>query len=626
MCGITGFMIKEEKSDLFEKAMNRNNREKEQETILRAMMNQIIHRGPDGSGIYVDFYIALGHRRLSIIDIEGGRQPMENEDGRLICIFNGEIYNYTKLKELLMEKGHVFVTKSDTEVLLHGYEEWGEQLPEKLRGMFAFAIWDRQEKKLFCTRDYFGIKPFYYYHKDDVFMFGSEIKCFLPHPDFEKELNKEQLELYLSYQYSPGENTFFKNVYKLPPAHSISLQEGRLETRRYWKPKFDIEEKMDKKSGITAIREVMKDSVKVHKISDVEVGSFLSSGVDSSYIAALSKVNKTFTIGYDNSVYSEGDEVKDFAKTMGLPNKMYYVNPEDYWENLSKVQYYMDEPLADASAVALYLLNHEASKEVKVCLSGEGADEVFGGYNIYKEPYMCKWYDSMPKVIRCSLGCVAKLLPSMPGVNFLVRHSKPLKERYIGNTCLFSERQKKRLLKEYCGNVLPMDLIKEKIGFTEEMDDVTRMQLTDIYMWLTGDILLKADKMSMANSLELRVPFLDKEVFSVARKIPTNYRVNTKQTKILLRKAANSEIGNINAERTKKGFPVPVREWLKQEPYRNDVKKQFESIAAKEFFCTEYLMKMLEEHKAGKHDWWREIWCVYMFLIWYEIYFEKKKK
>ena len=282
----------------------------------------------------------------------------------------------------------------------------------------------------------------------------------------------------------------------------------------YWKSEFDINDAMVKTTGISAIKNVMEDSVKAHKIGDVEVGSFLSSGIDSSYIAALSKVDKTFTIGYVNEKYNEGNVVERFAKLMNIQSHVCCVKPEEFWENISKVQYYMDEPLADASAIAFYMLNHEAAKQVKVCLSGEGADELFGGYNIYKEPYMCKWYDRIPKIVRCSVGTIAKLLPSMPGVNFLVRHSLPLQERYIGNTCLFHEKQKKKILKHYSGKVYPMDVIRAECGEMDNLDDVTRMQMTDIRMWLAGDILLKADKMSMANSMELRVPFLDKEVFS----------------------------------------------------------------------------------------------------------------
>ena len=656
MCGIVGYMTRE-KVDIFEN-----------KKILTSMMDKIIHRGPDGSGTYIDYKIALGHRRLSIIDIEGGTQPMKNEDGKLVCIFNGETYNFKELRKELEKEGHVFATESDTEVLLHGYEQWGKALPGRLRGMFAFAIWDRAEEELFCARDYFGIKPFYYYQREDVFLFGSEIKSFLPHPGFQKELNREQLELYLTYQYSPGEKTFFENVYKLPPAHSLVWKNGKVRIEPYWKPIFESgsdesnkvqfnnvkrdlvksEECKEMEEWAKKISTVMKESVTAHKISDVEVGSFLSSGVDSSYIASLSDVSQTFTIGFEEAKYDEASYAHAFGQTLGSRNHVYRISAEEFWDKLPEIQYYMDEPLADAAAAALYFLNREASKHVKVCLSGEGADELFGGYKIYKEPFMCQRYDRLPSGLRLAMGKIAEIFPSMPGVNFLIRHSKPLGERYIGNTSLFSEKEKKKMMKDYTGKVRPMDLVKQGFGIHprnlaekdskhgtlmeidedsatyEEIDDVTRMQLTDINLWLPGDILLKADKMSMANSLELRVPFLDKEVFQIASRLPTEYRVNAKETKIALRHAAADVVGEEISQREKLGFPVPVRDWLRREPYASQVREIFKSSVAAEFFHTEYLLKMLHEHVSGRRDRWREIWCVYMFLVWYEVYFDEK--
>lgn len=288
MCGIVGYIS-----------------EKIDQQVLESMMDQIVHRGPDGSGRYLDQKIALGHRRLSIIDVAGGAQPMKNEDGSLICIFNGEIYNYRELRQKLICMGHIFASDSDTEVLLHGYEAWGAGLLLKLRGMFAYVIWDRVNQQLFCARDYFGIKPLYYYQGENAFLFGSEIKSFLPHPDFVKELNEDQLELYLTYQYSPGNETFFKGVYQLPPAHYMVWRSGQIEIKRYWKPEFVPDETVSEEKWIEKIRSVMDDSVKAHKISDVEVGSFLSSGVDSSYVTALAYVDKTFSVGYAESIYDE---------------------------------------------------------------------------------------------------------------------------------------------------------------------------------------------------------------------------------------------------------------------------------------------------------------------------------
>ncbi|OUN17052.1 asparagine synthase (glutamine-hydrolyzing) [Gemmiger sp. An87] len=596
------------------------------EAILKAMTDAIAHRGPDGEGSYFGSGVALGHRRLSIIDLAGGAQPMFNEDKNLAVVFNGEIYNFMELRAKLVEAGHTFSTDhSDTEVLLHGYEEWGEGMLAQLRGMFSFAIWNEAEQTLFCARDHFGIKPFYYYLTDEgELLFGSEIKSFLAHPGFKKELNESQLELYLSYQYSPGEDTFFNGVKKLLPAHSLLWKAGEVTVKRYWEPRFEPEEGKSLSDWESRVEEVMRQSVAAHKISDVEVGSFLSSGVDSSYMAYLAHVDKTFTVGFANKQYDETDYAAEFSKFMGVKNYAYRIEPEEYWENLPRIQYHMDEPLADAASVALYFVNREAAKQVKVCLSGEGADEFFGGYNIYKEPFTVSWYDHIPLPIRRAIGAVAEKLPPVHGVNFLVRRSRPLEERYIGNTNLMGERRKKQLLKHYTGSKKPTDLSRMYFKKTVGQDPVTRMQYTDLHLWMVGDILLKADKMSMANSLELRVPFLDKEVFEVARHIPVECRADADHTKMALRGAAARSIPEKTADKKKLGFPVPVRAWLREEKYAAIVREKFQSESAKKFFNTRELTKMLDQHMSEKRDNWRQIWCVFMFLTWYEEYFVKR--
>ena len=609
MCGITGFV----------------GQRAEMQQILQEMMDLIAHRGPDGQGQFVEGPAALGQRRLSIIDLEGGKQPMFNEDENLVVVFNGEIYNFQELSEELKAAGHTFATRSDTEVLLHGYEQWGKELLPRLRGMFAFAIWDRRLQTLFCARDHFGIKPLYYYQAEDgTLLFGSEIKSFLAHPSFKKELNRDQLELYLSYQYSPGENTFFKGVKKLLPAHWMEWKEGSLTVERYWQPEFSPEDSRTLEEWEQDISDAMKESVQAHKIADVEVGSFLSSGVDSSYMAALANVDKTFTVGFADKQYDETTYAQEFSKVIGVKNFAYRITPEEYWENLPKIQYHMDEPLADAASVALFFVNREAAKQVKVCLSGEGADEFFGGYNIYKEPFTVSWYDRLPLWLRRAVGAVADCLPPVPGVNFLVRRGRPLEERYIGNTNLMGERRKKQLLRQYSGKVKPTDLSAPYFAQTKGQDPVTRMEFCDLNLWLVGDILLKADKMSMANSLELRVPFLDRKVFELASHIPTKHKVNASQTKIAMRGAALKTIPEKTADKKKLGFPVPVRAWLRDERYAATVREAFNTEAANEFFNTAELNKMLDQHMSSKRDNWRQIWCVFIFLVWYNEYFVKR--
>ena len=609
MCGIVGFVGARENA----------------QTILQAMMDRIAHRGPDGQGQFLEGPVALGQRRLSIIDLDGGKQPMYNEDGSLVVVFNGEIYNFQALTAELQAAGHTFATRSDTEVLLHGYEEWGKGMLDRLRGMFTFALWDRKAETLFLARDHFGIKPLYYYQNEEgELLFGSEIKSFLDHPGFHKALNEDQLSLYLSYQYSPGEDTFFRGVKKLLPAHCLTWQRGEVKIERYWQPAFTPDEGPALAEWEQAIADAMTESVAAHKIADVEVGSFLSSGVDSSYMAALAKVDKTFTVGFANKQYDETDYAKEFSAHIGVKNYAYRITPEEYWANLGRIQYHMDEPLADAASVALYFVNREAAKQVKVCLSGEGADEFFGGYNIYKEPFTVSWYDKLPLWLRRAVGAAASVLPPVPGVNFLVRRGRPLEERYIGNTNLMGERRKRQLLKNYTGRILPTDLSRPYFEQTRGQDAVTRMEYCDLNLWMVGDILLKADKMSMANSLELRVPFLDRKVFDLACRIPTSCKVSAAQTKIAMRGAAEKTIPPKTADKKKLGFPVPVRAWLREEKYAAILREAFASEAAEKFFNTAALNKMLDQHLSGKRDNWRQLWCVFIFLVWYDEYFVKR--
>ena len=618
MCGIVGFTNKINDSD----------------AVLGKMMDRIRHRGPDAEGKYIDEDIALGHRRLSIIDISSqGDQPIFNEDGSLVIVFNGEIYNYKEIREKLVSSGHTFKTNTDTEVLIHGYEEYGEKLLDKLRGMFSFVIWDKNKKELFGARDFFGIKPMYYALMGKTFMFGSEIKSFLPHPEFKKELNTAALENYLTFQYSPASETFFKNVYKLPPAHYFKFKNGKMSITRYWDVHFEADEGPSLKEWVNKISDTFHNSVEAHKIADVEVGSFLSSGVDSSYVAAVADVDKTFTVGFGtDEKYNEIGWAKNFSKAIGKENTSKVISPEDYWNSLSMIQYHMDEPLADPSAVALYFVCNIASEKLKVVLSGEGADEIFGGYNVYSDPDGTL-YDKLPRLVRRGIGNIAAKLPAKRGVNFFVRKGRDVEERFIGNAYMFTPEQRRELLKITTSAPEPTELTRPFYKNVKGKDDVTKMQYLDLHMWMAGDILLKADKMSMANSLELRVPFLDKEIMAMAEKIPTKYRVThdkgtdeTKYiTKYVMRLAAKKDTPKQTAKtaaKKKLGFPVPIRVWLKEDKYYNIVRSSFESESAKMFFNTAPLIRLLDDHRDGKADNSRKIWTVFIFLVWYKVYFE----
>ncbi len=591
--------------------------------VLSNMMDRIAHRGPDSSGKYSDETISMGFRRLSFLDLAAGAQPLYNEDGRFVLTYNGEIYNFQEIREKLLATGHIFKTHTDSEVLLHGYEEYGTDLVNHLRGMFAFVIWDKEAKTLFGARDFFGIKPFYYtLTPNQGFVYASEIKAILEHPEVKRELNEEALETYLTFQYSALPETFFKGIFKLPPAHYFILKDGKLEMTRYWEPHFD-ETEDSLEHYVEAIDAQMKESIEAHKISDVEVGSFLSSGVDSSYVASCFNGDHTFTVGFANEQYNEISYAEELSKEINIPNNNKVITPEEYWKVLPKVQYYMDEPLADPAAVALYFVCELASKTVKGVLSGEGADEFFGGYNIYKEPLDSATYRKLPKGFRIFLARIAKALPfSFKGKNFLIRASKDLEERFVGNAYMFSEEERKKLLKITTSAPNPFELVKPIYAKVKDKEDVTKMQYVDMHMWLSGDILLKADKMSMANSLEVRVPFLDKKVFEVASKVPVKYKVNKENTKYAMRLAAKRNLPPAVANKKKLGFPVPIRVWLKEDKYYAIVKAAFSSPCANKYFHTEALITLLDEHRTGKADNSRKIWTVFMFLVWYNQYFD----
>ncbi|MBQ7241873.1 MAG: asparagine synthase (glutamine-hydrolyzing) [Firmicutes bacterium] len=589
--------------------------------ILSAMMERIVHRGPDSDGRYADNYISMGFRRLSIIGLETGSQPIYNETGDIVITFNGEIYNYQDIKAELIEKGHIFKTDADTEVLVHGYEEYGEDLLKKVRGMFAFVIWDSNKKTLFGARDFFGIKPFYYTEIDGNFIYASEIKSILEYPKYEMEMNPVALENYLTFQYSVLPETFFKGIFKLMPGHCFTWKDGNLEIKRYFEPTFTEDESLTLDEVVDEIDDVMQDSIKMHKVSDVEVGSFLSSGVDSSYVASCFHGDKTFTVGFDYQDYNEIDYAKTLSEKIEIDNYSKLITEDEYWDILPTVQYHMDEPLADASAVALYFVSQTAAKYVKVALSGEGADEFFGGYNIYREPHDLRRITSMPKALRQMAGGIAKGMPHMKGRNFLIRGSMDLEERFIGNAKIFTQEEREEILKSPTGNYPPKNLTGPYYYKVKNLSEVTKMQYIDTNFWLVGDILLKADKMSMANSLEVRVPFLDKEVFKVASKLPVKYKVNDENTKFAMRKAAFRHLPQNVADKKKLGFPVPIRVWLRQDKYYNKLKEAFTGETAAKYFKTDKLVNMLDVHKSGKEDLSRKIWTVYIFLVWHKVFF-----
>ncbi len=611
MCGFVGYV--NEKAD-----------DKENGRIIKAMADRIVHRGPDQDDYYVDGDVSLGFRRLSIIDLEGGSQPITNEDGTKVLVFNGEIYNFMPLREELINKGHIFKTRTDSEVILHGFEEYGRDLLNRLRGMFAFVIWDKKEKKLFGARDIFGIKPFFYYLDGENFLFGSEIKSFLSNPLFKKELNEERIPDYLCFEYIPTTETLFKNVYKMEPGSFFEYKNGEFKTERYFTPEYDIDDTENMEYWENLIDETFKGSTVAHGIADVEVGCFLSSGVDSSYVVhEMAKRNKvkTFSVGYAEEKYSELDKAVKFAKHEDIPNFTKKITAEEYFEVAPMVQYYMDEPLPNPSAVALYFLARLASEQVKVVLSGEGADELFGGYHYYREPLDFEKYMRVPQGLRNMLGGIAEKMPAFHGKRFLTRGRYPIEQRFIRCNYVFNHSEVDKVLSKKIPSKEPWVYTQEFFDEVESEDDITKMQYADIRTWLVQDILVKADRMSMANSLELRVPFLDREMLKIALRIPSKYRITPETTKAALRGAAAKELPKETSEMRKTGFLTPLNDWLRRDEFYSMVKEKFESDEAAMFFNREYIMKLLNEHKAGTAHNMKKIWSVYSFLLWYEKYF-----
>ena len=598
----------------------------DKEEVIHKMADRIKHRGPDDAHYYIDDGIALGFRRLSIIDLEGGRQPILNEDGSLVLLFNGEIYNYQELREELIKAGHVFTTKTDSETILHGYEEYGKKILDRLRGMFAFIIWNKNTKELFGARDIFGIKPFYYYKKGKEFMFGSEIKSFLSHPNFEKELDEDMIPLYLSYEYSPDERTIFKNVFKLPGAHCFTYKNGELKVERYYKIEYKIEDDKSLEYWEDAITKEFTESVSMHQIADVEVGCFLSSGVDSSYvvkeISKGTKKVKTFSVGYEEEKYSELPYAQDFSNVIGVPNIANKVSADEFFDAVPEIQYYMDEPLPNPSEIPLYFLAKNARRYVKVVLSGESADELFGGYPMYLAGGHFDHYShKVPRPVRKVLGTVAKHCPNFKGKNFLVRGAMEPYQRFMRANYVFQSAERQKFLKRPIASKVPEEYSKRYFDDVSNLDEPTQLQYVDMHTWMIYDILLKADRMSMANSLELRVPFLDKKMLELSTRIPSRYRAANETTKIALRGAAIKQLPERTANKKKLGFPVPLNDWLREDKYYNKVKAAFQSDIAEKFFVTSELMKLLDDHKSGKALNMQKIWSFYTFILWYEQFF-----
>lgn len=607
MCGYVGYYSKE----------------KYDQAIIKSMADTITHRGPDSDGYYESKGINFGFRRLSIIDLAEGTQPISSEDETKLIMFNGEIYNYKDIRVDLEEKGYVFKTHTDTEVILHSYQEYGpEGCLNKLRGMFSFVIWDDKNEVLFGARDHFGIKPHYYCELDGEFLFGSEIKSFLKFPNFKKEINKDALKNYLIFQYNPLEETFFKGVKKLRPGHYYTYKNGELTISKYFDLKLEYNKNMTLEESIDKIEKVVENSIEYHKISDVEVGSFLSGGVDSSYVVAKANVDKTFSVGFENNGFNETMYAKELSDMLNINNYSKLISADEFFEGVKKTQYHSDEPHANLSSVPLYYLSKLAREQVKVVLSGEGADELFGGYDEYMEAPIHKLYKKIPFVLRNKIFKLTKSMDHFKGKMIVTKYGEKVEDNYIGLANIMNDEESNSLLAPAYRNTLSAkDITRKFYRNVSDMDDISKQMYLDMHLWIVEDILLKADKMTMANSIELRVPLLDKEVWNVARTIPVEQKIHNGITKYAFRQAAKRAIPEEWYNRKKLGFTVPFREFIKEEKYYKQVKDMFNKEYTKEFFDVEKINKLLDDHYNKVTNNGRKIYTIYSFLVWYEIYF-----
>ncbi|KRN56306.1 asparagine synthase (glutamine-hydrolyzing) [Carnobacterium divergens] len=608
---------------------NQNHDLVDYEKTIREMNKLIVHRGPDDEGFFFDDHISFGFRRLSIIDVEKGHQPLSYENERYWIIFNGEVYNYIELRDELLKDGYTFETDSDTEVIIATYAKYKEKTAERLRGMFGFVIWDKQEKSVYGARDHFGIKPFHYAEEDGVIYFASEKKSIYQILK-KKELDEVSLQNYLTFQFVPDPDTMTKGIHRLAPGHYFTKKlDGPMEITRYWEATFAPVQKSEE-TFAKEIKDALYDSVEKHMRSDVTVGSFLSGGVDSSIIVAIAREFnpkiKTISVGFEREGYSEIDVAKETADRLNVENISSIITPQEFMDEFPRFVWHMDDPLADPAAVPQFFLSEVARRHVKVALSGEGADEMFGGYTIYNEPNSLKTLTNLPNGLKKGLNHLAKMMPEgMRGKSFLERGTTPMEERYVGNAKIFEEAEKQKLLKNYLAGHPYQDVTRPFYDASKGYDPIDRMQFIDIHTWLNGDLLLNADRTTMAHSLELRTPFLDKEVFKVARTLPSDIRIANGTTKYILRKAAESFVPDNVLYRKKLGFPVPIRHWLKDE-MNEWAKGIIRESATDHLINKQYVLQLLEDHCAGKADNSRKIWTVLTFMVWYKVYIETNQQ
>lgn len=612
MCGFTGIISKKEYND----------------DSIRSMLESIRHRGPDNLSFYENENLHLGFARLQIIDLDPrSNQPMIDEETGAVIVFNGEVYNYKELRQDLQGNGVQFKTTSDTEVILKGYLKYGKSILSKLRGMFAFAIFHKN--KVFMARDHFGIKPLYYGFNDKgEFIFGSELKALISNKFFSPRLNNNSLFSYLELQHVCGEDTMIEGIKRLKNGHYLEISniEDSLYpiTGEYFQFQMSNDKITDLDDAVYMIRKAVNNSVELHKNADVKVGTFLSGGIDSSYITALTKPEMSFSVGFseEEGKFDESGLAKKLCEILGIKLNRLIIDKNEVLENLDDIIYHLDEPQANLSSIPLYFLSKLARENATVVLSGEGADEFFGGYDLYREDSAIEKYLKLPKNLRKGLKGASKILPDSSLKRRMEKGALEPKDLFVGEANISSPSEVRDILSNRYKEGMEARQFTSK--FFKNVDELSGKQLVDLNSFMQYDILLKGDRMSMAHSLELRVPFLDLEVWSVARRLSSDLKVRGNVTKFALREAAKEVLPEEWYTRPKKGFPVPFRDFLKEDNFYNKFYEVLSSELCDDFFDRSAVLDMLKEHKDGVKRNHRRLYSYYVFLVWYDLYINRR--
>ncbi len=615
-----------------------------EEVILNSMCNRMRHRGPDSEGLWLGTGVALGMRRLAIIDLAGGEQPVWNEEKSVAVVMNGEIYNFRELRKGLQERGHKFTSQTDTEVIPHLYDEYGEGFIDKLNGMFAIALWDSKQKKLILARDRFGEKPLYYGIFDDKLFFASELKVLLAHPEINPSINLEALQHYLSYDYVPAPLSIYEEIYKLPAAHKLIWENGKTEISRYWNLSFQKNNKRPTvKEASEELRELLSESVKMRLISDVPLGILLSGGIDSSAVAAFavqhsSEKVKTFSIGFEEDSFDESKYAREVAAHLGTEHFEDILSVETAADLITEIGGWLDEPLSDGSLLPTFLLSRFVRKHVTVALGGDGGDEIFAGYPMYFGHKMAKVYNAIPGFVRS--GVIEPIINNLPvstnnlsfdykAKRFVASAKYDQIERHHSWFGSFTSEQKNELLsKNVKSSTENLDIYKRARNLLLNCDaenNIEQMQYLDMNFYLAEDILTKVDRASMAVSLEVRAPFLDHKVAEYAASLPFEYKLKGNTSKYILKQAVKDLIPKSIIKRPKKGFGIPIARWLKGSlnPLMHEMLSA-ERIKNQRFFDNKFVQRLIMEHENGSANNYKQLWTLLVFQLWYENFINQR--